>query len=328
MNKTMLAILKVLDKQSGIIGSREISRELKFYGIDLTERTVRYHLRILDERGYTEIFGREGRKITAKGKNELKNSLVSSKVGFVISQIEALSYQTTLNLDSLEGDVILNISFFPEEHLNNALNIIKPVFLSPYIMSDRLILARGGEMIGDMLVPKGQIGIGTVCSVTINGIYLKSGIPVTSRFGGVLEIENGKPKRFIALIGYEGTSLDPLEIFISSKMTDVLGAVKKRSGRILASFREIPVVCIDEAKALAKKMSDKGIKGILMIGSPNKPLLEIDVGIDKVGMIVVGGLNPVAAIHESNITTESKAMSTLYEYSKLAKYREGNWRNL
>ena len=328
MNKTMLAILKVLDKHSGIIGSREISRELKFYGIDLTERTVRYHLRILDERGYTEIFGREGRKITEKGKKELKLSLVSTKVGFVISKIEALSYQTTLNLDSLEGEVILNISYFPEEYLTNALNIIKPVFSSPYIMSDRLIIARGGEMIGDVPVPKGQIGIGTVCSVTINGIYLKSGIPVTSRFGGVLEVENGKAKRFISLIGYEGSSLDPLEIFISSKMTDVAGAIKKRSGKILASFREIPAVCMDEAKALAKKMSDKGIKGILMIGNPNKPLMEIDVGIDKVGMVVVGGLNPIAAIHESNIPTENKAMSTLYEYSRLTKFKEGNWRNL
>lgn len=322
MNKTMLAILKVLNKQGGIIGSKEISKELIFYGIDLTERTVRYHLRILDERGYTEIFGREGRKITEKGKDELKLSLVSSKVGFVISKIEALSYQTTLNLDSLEGDVILNISYFPEENLKDAIEIMNPVFSSPFIMSDRLIIAKGGEMIGDALVPEGKVGIGTICSVTINGIYLKSGIPVTSKFGGVVEIVNGKPKRFISLISYEGSSLDPLEIFISSKMTDVTGAVKNRSGRILASFREIPAVCLEEAKNLAKKMSNKGIKGILMIGSPNKPLLEMDVGIDKAGIVIVGGLNPIAAIHEANISTDSKAMSTLYEYSKLSKFQE------
>ncbi len=322
MNKTMLAILKVLDKHGGIIGSKEISKELEFYGIDLTERTVRYHLRILDERGYTKIFGREGRKITQKGKDELKLSLVSSKVGFVISKIEALSYQTTLNLDSLEGEVILNISYFPEDNFQNALKIMKPVFSSPYIMSDRLIIAKGGDMIGDVIVPEGKIGIGTVCSVTINGIYLKSGIPVTSRFGGVIEIDNDKPKRFISLISYEGSSLDPLEIFISSRMTDVSGAIKKKSGRILASFREIPAVCLDEAKNLAKKMSGKGIKGILMLGSPNKPLLEIDVGIDKVGIVIVGGLNPIAAVHEANISTDSKAMSTLYEYSRLSKFHE------
>ena len=76
-------------------------------------------------------------------------------------------------------------------------------------MSNRIIFARGGEKIGDVLIPEGKIGIGTVCSVTINGIFLKAGIPVTSRFGGVVETENGKPTRFISLISYEGSSLDP-----------------------------------------------------------------------------------------------------------------------
>lgn len=317
MNKTMLTILKILDKCADIVGSREISRQLKMHGIELTERTVRYHLRILDERGYTEVFGKEGRRITEKGRKELENALVSEKVGFVISRIESLSYLTTLNLGTMDGDVILNISYFPEDRLKDALKILKPIFLSPYVMSDRIILTRGGETIGDITIPNGRIGIGTVCSVTINGIFLKAGIPVTSRFGGVVEINEERPMRFVSLISYDGSSLDPLEIFIKGKMTDVLGAVKNHSGKILASFREIPVVCMDEAKRLAMEMKDKGIGGILLIGSPNKPLLEVPVGIDKVGMVIVGGLNPVAAIEESGIPTESKAMSTLHAYSKL-----------
>lgn len=322
MNKTMLSILKILEKYTDVIGSREISRQLKLHGIDITERTVRYHLRILDERGYTEVFGKEGRKITEKGRLELKHALVSEKVGFVISKIETLSYQTTLDLKTLNGNVILNISYFPEERLKSAIKILTPVFSSPYVMSDRIIFAHGGEKIGDVLIPEGKIGVGTVCSVTINGIFLKAGIPVRSRFGGLVETENGKPTRFISLISYEGSSLDPLEIFIRSKMTDVLGAVKNHSGRILASFRDIPVVCIDEAKRLSKEIADKGIGGILLIGGANKPLLEIPVGIDKVGMVIVGGLNPIAAIEESGIQTESKAMSTLYEYSKLKRFKD------
>ena len=45
MNKTMLAILKILGQhQDTILGSRELSRQLKLHGIELTERTVRYHL--------------------------------------------------------------------------------------------------------------------------------------------------------------------------------------------------------------------------------------------------------------------------------------------
>lgn len=320
MNKTMIAILKVLDKCNDIVGSREISRKLKIYGIDLTERTVRYHLRILDEKGYTEVFGKEGRRITEKGRMEIEHSLVSEKVGFVISKIESLSYLTTLNLETMKGDVILNISYFPENRFKDAMKILKPIFLSPYVMSNRIIIAKEGDRIGDIIIPKNKIGIGTVCSVTINGIFLKAGIPVLSRFGGVVEISEGRLLRFVSLISYDGSSLDPLEIFIRGKMTDVLGAVKKKSGKILASFREIPVVCMDEAKRLSEKMKDKGIGGILLIGSPNKPLLEVPVGVDKVGIVIVGGLNPIAAIEESGIQTESKAMSTLYPYSNLKKF--------
>lgn len=322
MNKTMFAILKVLEKQTDVIGSTEISRQLKFHGIDLTERTVRYHLRILDERGLTQVFGKEGRKITEKGMEELKHALVSEKVGFVISRIETLSYMTSFDMDKQEGDIILNVSYFQEKDLKEALKIMKPVFKSPFIMSDKIVLAKEGEEMGDIIVPEGKIGLGTVCSVTINGVFLKSGIPLVSRFGGLLQTENSEASRFTAVISYEGSSLDPLEIFIRSGMTDVTGAVKNKSGKILASFREVPVVGVDEAKRIAEKMSDIGIGGILLIGNPNQPLLEMPVSMDKAGIVVVGGLNPVAALEEAGIPTESHAMSMMYEYSKLKGFKE------
>ncbi len=323
MNKTILSILKVLEKQHDkILGSREISRQLKLHGVELTERTVRYHLRILDERGFTKVFGKEGRMITQKGKEELSQALVSEKVGFIISKIETLSYLTNIDIEKNEGDVILNVSFFPEEKLKDSLRIMKPVFASKYVMSDRVVIHKSGEMIGDIPVPKGQIGFGTVCSVTINGIFLKAGIPVASKFGGVLQVENSEPSRFTALISYEGSSLDPLEIFIKSRMTDVIGATKNHNGKILASFREIPVVSIERAKELSGVMTEKGIRGILLIGNPNQPLLEMPVAMDKAGMIIVGGLNPIAALEEAGILTVSKAMSTLYRFSDLVKFKE------
>jgi hypothetical protein len=322
MNKTLHAILSILDKHPTVVGSRELSRELKLRGVEITERTVRYYLKMLDKKGYTEVFGKEGRKITAAGREELKHSLVSDKIGFVISKIETLSYMTTLDMATMEGDVILNISYFPRKNLRQALRLLKPAFLSPYVMSDRVILAREGEKIGNVIVPKGMVGLGTICSVTINGIFLKAGIPVASRFGGVVETANGKPLRFVSLISYDGSSLDPLEVFIKSKMTAVSKAVAGGPGRILASYREIPVVCLEKAKKLARTLQDRGIRGILLIGSPNKPLLEVPVGIDKAGIVIIGGLNPVAVLEEHGIATESKAMSTLFEYSHLAPFKE------
>ncbi len=321
MNKTLIAILRVLGGyQDGIVGSREIARRLKIYGVNLSERTVRYHLKMLDRKGLTRSFGREGRRITERGRRELSSALVSEKVGFVISKIDTLSYLTGLNLDTLMGDVILNVSYIPEKYLGKALRIMRPVFASPYVMSDRLAVARGGQRIGDNLVPKGKVALGTVCSVTINGVFLKAGIPVSSRFGGVLEVQGGKPSRFVSLISYEGSSLDPLEVFIRGKMTDVAGAVRSGTGRVLASWREIPVVCHRSARELSERLRSKGIGGILCLGEPNSPLYEMPVGLDRTGMVIVGGLNPVAIIEESGIPTESKAMSTLCEFSSLPRY--------
>ena len=322
MNKTLHAILSILDTYPTVVGSRELSRQLQQHGVEITERTVRYYLKMLDKRGHTEVFGKEGRKITARGREELKHSLVSDKLGFVISKIETLSYMTTLDMATMEGDVILNVSYFPRRHLRKALALLAPVFASPYVMSDRAILAAEGQTIGEALVPKGMVGLGTVCSVTINGIFLKAGIPVASRFGGVVEIANNKPRRFISLISYEGSSLDPLEVFIKSKMTAVAEATAGRTGKILASYREIPVVCLEKAKKLARTLESRGIRGILLIGSPNKSLLEVPVGIDKVGIVIIGGQNPIAVVEEQGIATESKAMSTLYEYSRLIPFQE------
>ena len=189
-------------------------------------------------------------------------------------------------------------------------------------MSNKIIFAKGGERIGDVQVPEGCVGLGTVCSITLNGIFLKSGIPVTSRYGGVVEIEEGVPRRFTSLISYEGSSMDPLEILIKSRTTDVTGAIAIKNGKILASFREIPVVSMREAEILREKMFSKGVGGNILFGKPNQPLLDVPVGVDKVGMLVVGGLNPIAAAEEAGIFTESKAMSTLYEYSRLLTFNE------
>jgi repressor of nif and glnA expression len=318
MNRTLFSILKILSKENKIIGSKEISKKLKMHGINLSERTVRYHLKILDERGLTKVFGKEGRKITEKGRKELETASTVEKVGFIINKIESLSYLSDFDINSLKGRLILNITYIHESKIKKAFKVMENVFNSPYVMGHKvLILEKDTE---NILVPKDHVCIGTICSVTLNAILLKAGIPIISKFGGVLEIRDGQPYKFGALISYDGTSLDPLEIFIRGKMTDVIGAIKNGFGRILASFREIPVVCLDKVKEIYKIMQKKGFKGILMFGEPNQPLLDIPVGIDRVGIIVVGGLNPIAALEENNIQTDTSAISVLYDYNELLDF--------
>ena len=56
---------------------------------------------------------------------------------------------------------------------------------------------------------------------------------------------------------------------------------------------------------------------MLAIGRPSQPLLEVPVGMDRIGLAVVAGLTPVAALTEAGIPVVNKAMSTLVEFSQL-----------
>ena len=105
-------------------------------------------------------------------------------------------------------------------------------------------------------------------------------------------------------------------------MTDITGAVRNQSGKILASFRELPVVSLKKAEEISHELREKGIRGILLIGNPNQPLLEMPVGLDRAGMVIVGGLNPIAAVEEAGIATVTKAMSTLHAFIDLMPFKE------
>ena len=84
------------------------------------------------------------------------------------------------------------------------------------------------------------MGLATVCSASINGVLLKAGVPTEFRFGGILEIADFQPKRFVAIIDYAGTSLDPSEQYIRAGMTSVGQAARTGSGMILGVFRTLP----------------------------------------------------------------------------------------
>lgn len=320
IDRKALAILRILDQARQPRGSSRLAAELTSYGIDLTERAVRYQLQRLDDQGLTASRGREGREITEAGRQELTDARVSDKVSLVISRLEALAYQTTFNLSTHQGKVVLNISMLPEEALQAAVQAMRPVFLAGLCTSDLLVIYQPGQPVGDTVVPAGMVGIGTVCSVTINGILLSHGIPMHSEFGGLLELSGYEPVRFTDIIHYEGTSLDPLEIFIKGKMTSVTQAARGGAGKVGAGFRIIPAATRDRFVHIADEMAQAGIHGVAAIGQPSQSLLEIPVPLGRVGVILHAGLNPSAAVEEAGIETINKAMSTLADFSDLTHF--------
>jgi len=322
VERKAISILKILSESPQPLGAKLIARQLKEHGVELGERAVRYHLKLMDERGLTRSVERwDGREITPLGIEELSNALVTDKIGFVLEKIELLAFRTSFDVERRSGLVPVNISFFPKEKFTEALQAMERAFRAGLCVSDLVAVATEGERLGEVLVPKGKVGLATVCSIIINGSLLKAGVPIDSRLGGVLQIRNNQPLRFVNFINYSGSTLDPSEVFIRAKMTDVQGVVEKGAGKVLANFREIPAQCQPLVEKVTNQLKEVGLGGLLMMGNTSEAVCGISVGLNRVGVVLLGGLTPVAAVEEAGIEVENHAMSTLLEYQDLVKFQ-------
>jgi repressor of nif and glnA expression len=320
--KRAVAILRALHEAGRPLGASRLARELEAMGIDMSQRTVRYYLALLDHEGLTRSRGKKGREITPRGEQELANSFVAEKVGFIAAKVDELAYQMTFQTRRRAGTIILNVSTVPAERVTEALREMALAFEAGLGMGRLACLGRPGEALGRFRVPEGRFAIGTVCSVTLNGILLAAGIPTTSRFGGLLEVVDGQPARFTEMIYYDGSSLDPLEIFISGHMTSVREAARTGHGIIGASFREIPGVAVPRVRKLCARLERIGLGALTTVGKPNRPLLEVPVPEGRAGLVVVGGLNPVAAVEEAGIETHNRALTGLFDFEQLVPFEE------
>ena len=93
----MIEILRILSEQDKAIGSKVIANELKNKGYNLGERAVRYHMQILDEKGFSKRKGYSGRIITESGRKKLEKGLIYDQVDFIYSKFEEMMYKTNFD---------------------------------------------------------------------------------------------------------------------------------------------------------------------------------------------------------------------------------------
>jgi repressor of nif and glnA expression len=199
---------------------------------------------------------------------------------------------------------------------------MRPAFEAGICISDRVAVAFEKESLGEVTVPEGKIGLATVCSVALNGVLLKSGVPMASKFSAILQIKNNQPLRFVEIIEYAGCSLDPSEVFLRARMTSVNEVARTGQGRILATFREIPAICRPTADEVMAKLKNIGVGGLVATGTGGSTLCGIRVEPNQVGVVLVNGLNPVAAAAEAGFESENYSMCTTMEYRSLVKFSE------
>ena len=302
----MIEILRVLANRDQPTGSKVIADELKEKGFNLGERAVRYHMQILDEKGYTEKKGYSGRVITDLGREKLEKGLIYDQVDFIYSKFEEMIYLTDFTYMTQEGNVVVNTSTLYNEE---SIEIMKEIYKSGLSVSPYVNINEDKTT--------GEIEVTTICGTTIDGVLLKEGIPTQPQYGGLLKIENNQPVKFTEIISYKKTSVTPLDAFANSSLTSVLDVITKGSGLIPANFRLIPGVARERTIEIVKELIQIGIGGVIGISKEGEDLFGLPVPDGMVGMAIIGGITPFCAVKEMGGDIDLKIAEKLQDFNSL-----------
>jgi repressor of nif and glnA expression len=291
-------ILRILKDHQEPMGAKRLSELMADRGYVLSDRAVQYYLSYLDAMGFTEKVGNQGRILTREGIAESENALVEDRIGFVISKLERLAFRSTFDPQSGNGDVAYNLTMIPEEQLEGVCTAFDEVirkrlgFFSSYHVVDQ-----------DPRIPAGSTGIMTICSITMDGVLQRRGVPVRMAYGGRLAIEGGKPFQFLDLIGYRGTTIDPLQLFISAGLTSISTMMETSSGTVLANVREVPVAAGPQVQELSAQMRSCGFEYPVSMGTS---LFNLRPDPYRLSIVAFSGMNFVGNAVERGyrITTE------------------------
>jgi|SRR5450756_828232 repressor of nif and glnA expression len=317
--RKLIEILRILDASDDAIGARTIAASLGKRGYPIGERAVRHYLVLLDYKGFTIKIGNAGRIITEKGLNELNEAIVGDRVGFLITKIEDLVYRTSFDLKQRNGDIIINVATIDKNDFDRALETAAETIDNGYTVSPFVRIVEEGEKVGSVFVPYGSFGFVTMCSMTINGMLIKHGIPSSIKYGGLLKIKEGMPSEYTDVISYQGTSLDPIQIFASRQMTSILAAGRRGDGTVLANTQTVPSIAAERTLKLLQDAKRAGIVG--WIESPLEDnFLGDNSGDDVMKINIFAGANPMASLHELDMKVKVYSLSSLMD-AKLLNQR-------
>jgi repressor of nif and glnA expression len=315
-----IEILRVLSEFDSPVGSTLLKRELRKRGFLLSERTVRFHLQLLEAKDFVLGHDRRGRTITSKGVEELSRALASQRLGFTTTCFMSLAYSATYDPAKDTGMVVANVSILDKQLHDKTLETVKTLHDMSLLSAPYIKMLDENEEYCNISVPKGKIALFTVCNLTLDSILIHSGVPLFFQYGGLVQMVNRKPIRFMEIISYKGTTLPPLEVFVSKKMTSITRILKTGSGILVATLREIPSKARGKTVKILEKQKEKGWGGILVLGQSNVPVLGVPVGMDRFGVCMVGGIIPAAAMAEEGtqiVTSSSHCFIPIEEMTRI-----------
>lgn len=320
MLETRLNILRILSEYEGApLSSKDLVHLLALNGISMVERTVRYHLKILEEAGMLEHEGRSGRRITQKGMAEMERSR-GAEIDFVRNHFNNCACMTDVDPASGRGTVSLTVCHLDRRLLPAALEALEALARTPYMIGSRVLVALEGQTVGAEEVPPGMAAIGVLSSASAVGVLIKEGIPAMPAYIGLMEVRAGAPERFSSIIGFQSISHDVLSIYLRGRQTDVGAAMSGAgNGRVVCMFLEVPAVCFHRVGKLA---AEHEFVQALALGLPGMRLLDVPVGAAKAGVVIADSINAAAWLQERGIETSGDAYMATCEYARMTDVGE------
>lgn len=304
-----IEILRILKDHDEPIGAKRLSEIMAERGFVLSDRAVQYYLRYLDDSGFTRKIGNQGRLLTEQGLAETDQALVDDRIGFIISKLERLAFRSTFDPATSTGDVAYNLSTIPAERADEVIAAFDQVidagcgFFNAYRIIDR-----------HPKVPAGHVGFITVCSITMDGVFQHHGIPVKVAYGGTLAVEDRKAIEFTGLIGYRGTTIDPLQLFISSGLTAIQPLVTTRCGVALANIRQVPLPAESQVRDLISEMRKNGFVLPVEMG---QTVFNVQPDPHRLSIVSYSGMNLIGNCVELGIPIKTEIGAGNIQFSKV-----------
>jgi repressor of nif and glnA expression len=304
-----LEILRILREHQDPVGAKRLSELMAERGFVLSDRAVQYYLSYLDEMGFTRKVGNRGRLLTQAGRAETECALVEERIGYIIAKLESLAFRSTFDPETGTGDVAYNLSIVPDDQLEGVTAAFDEVlnrelgFFSSYSIVD-----------SDPRIPQDHTGIITVCSITMDGVLQRLGIPVKMAYGGRILIRNHEAVNFVDLIGYRGTTVDPLYLFITAGLTSIRNVTATGRGIALANVRQVPVGARDLVEETATRMRESGFLFPVTMGTD---VFNLRPDPYRLSIVAYSGMNLIGNGMEKGYTIQTEIGAGNIPYSKI-----------
>ncbi len=315
MNRNITEILSVLAEYSRAMSSKEIADELRMRGIHLEPRTVRYHLKKLEEIGLIRKTRDGKREITQKGLEELRRRSAFERLGEFSERIEFNVYSCTFDLYKMEGTVPTNVAIIDKDYFEDAVNVLTEVYnseFSKYLVSKLLIIVDEDEYLGGIRIPNNAFGIYVISNTVYDVIMRSIGVSMIPEFAGLLHYEK-HPKGFTELISYSGTTLSPGWLLIRSGLTSVYRCVKNGKGEMITAIRSFSRHAIEIVRDELEIAKSRGFGGIIGVSYPSSRSFSLPPG-NRARLIVSAGLNYLAPFHELGLNPELRINEAFVDF--------------